>query len=119
MSARYRKPNTQRKPRQRGVDRAAVRIKHGIEEPDSSRAVGTKTDHLGRAGSYRCRREAGIVRIITIQHGDPTRFEPEKNFRLRIGDCLNRREEAEMGRLDCSDHGDVGPRQSSETAYLA
>ena len=59
------------------------------------------------------------VRIVAVQHGDATGFEPEKDFGLGIGDRLDRREKAEMGRLDRGDHRDVRPHQLSENGYLA
>ena len=81
--------------------------------------MGAKADYLGRARPLRRRLQARVMGVVTVEHGGTARLQAEKDFGLGIGDRLDRREKAEMRRLDRGHHGDVRPDQPRQGGDLA
>ena len=63
--------------------------------------------------------EARVMRIVTIEDGCAAALDAAEDFGLRIGDRLDRGEEAKMRRLDCRDHRDMRPDHARQRIDLA
>src|SRR5580704_8355561 len=59
------------------------------------------------------------MEVVAVENRDAAGLEPEEDFRLGIGNSLDRWKEAEMNRLHCRDHRDVRLREPGEARDLA
>src|SRR5262249_35106645 len=59
------------------------------------------------------------LRIVTIEHRGATALDAEEDFRLGVGDRLERAEELEVHRLDRRDDSNLRPHQLDEWLNLA
>jgi hypothetical protein len=78
-----------------------------------------KRDDALDTGVARAALEPHELRVIAVDHRRTAALEPEKDFRLGVGDCLERAEEFEVHRLDRGDDRDLRPHQASEWLDLA
>src|ERR1700732_1019498 len=100
MPARDREGEAYNGPEESGLDYRAARLEHTIEEPDCGFRMGSKADHLGGTGPDSSCGEPHEMRVVAVEHGDAAGFKTEKDLGLGIGDSLDRREKAEMGRSE-------------------
>ena len=94
-------------------------MQRAFDQPGVRARVLAEGDDALDIGVLRAALEAGELRVVAVDHRRAAAFEPQEDFRLGVGDRLERAEEFQMHRLDGRDDRDLRPYQPRERLDLA